>query len=308
MKKPARAVATIGAFFLASQLVAATGVETAGLGHLLLNGGGGESDSYWQKFLELAGGPAAPIVILPTASERPEAGEEYETELREKWKATNVRWLELRTRDDASKPEFVAAIAAARAVFFTGGDQSRITAALLGAPAFDAVRGVFERGGVLGGSSAGLACMSAVMITGEGDFTVLRARAVETKPGLGFVTGAILDQHFVSRQRLNRLLSVALENRLPGLGVDEQTAIWIQPDGTIEVSGERSVVLVDPRRAAVRTVDEELPRFGARGVEVDIYLPGDRFRLDGEPVEPVSLTGAAGTAGAARRPVEQAPG
>ncbi len=287
MRRLASWLVVVGLALRGTSLLA---LEPPARGHLLLNGGGGESDSYWRKFLELAGGAAAPIVILPTASERPEAGAEYETELREKWQATNVRWLPLKSRDDASNPEIVAALAGARAIFFTGGDQSRITGALLGTPAFDAVRGVFERGGVLGGSSAGLACMSEVMITGEGDFTVLRAHAVETKPGLGFVTNAIVDQHFVSRQRLNRLLSVALENRLPGIGVDEQTAIWIQPDGTIEVSGERSVVVVDPRRALVRTIEEERPRFGASGIAVDVYLPGDRFRLDGvaEAEDPAS--------------------
>lgn len=260
----------------------------AASGHLLLNGGGGESDSYWQKWFELAGGKDAPIVVLPTASERPEAGSEYEDELRQKFGATNVRWLPLRAREDASKPEIVAAIAAARAVFFTGGDQSRITAAILGTPSFHAVKSVFERGGLLGGSSAGLACMSQVMITGEGDFTVIRKGAVETKPGLGFVTNAIVDQHFVARQRLNRLLSASFEHGLPGIGVDEQTAIWIAPDGWIEVSGERSVVVVDPRGAAVRSLAEEKPRFGAQGVRLDVYLPGERFRLD--PPAPVSPT------------------
>jgi cyanophycinase len=250
-------------------------------GHLLLNGGGGESDSFWRKFLELAGGPAAPIVVLPTASERPEAGPEYVAELSGKWHATDVRSLPLATRDDAARPEYVTALASARAIFFTGGDQSRIPAALLDTPALAAIRGVFERGGVLAGSSAGLACMSEVMITGAGDFTVLRRGAVETKPGLGFLRGAILDQHFVARQRLNRLLSVALEHGLPGVGVDEETAVWIAPDGTFEVSGERSVVVVDPGRAGVRTAPgEERPRFGARGVALDVYLPGERFRLD----------------------------
>jgi cyanophycinase len=249
----------------------------AGRGHLLLNGGGGETRDFWQKFVDLAGGPGAPIVVLPTASERPEAGIEYVDELRQEWALTDVTSLELRSREDASQPEIVAALSRARGIFFTGGDQSRITGALLDTPAMAAVRKVFESGGVLAGSSAGTACMSEVMITGEGDFGALRAGAVETVRGLGFVENAVVDQHFVTRQRLNRLLSVALETGLPGLGIDEKCALWIAPDGSVEVLGEGSVVLVDPRAAIVRRVHEDRPRFGADGVVLRLLLPGDHL-------------------------------
>jgi cyanophycinase len=255
-------------------------------GHLLLNGGGGEDSSYWPKFFELAGGPEAPIVILPTASERAETGQEYVDEIAALG-FTAVSWLPLRTREDAANPEIVAAIRAARGIFFSGGDQSRITAAILGTPAEAAVREVYERGGVLGGSSAGLACMSAKMLTGEGDFSVLTAGNVELKPGLGYVTDAIVDQHFVARQRQNRLISVVLENpTLLGVGVDERTSIWIRPDRTFEVMGDGWVMIFDARKSAVRTVD----RAGKKALAADalvtrILVAGDRFDLkSGEPV------------------------
>jgi len=249
-------------------------------GHLLLNGGGGEDSSYWPKFFELAGGPEAPIVILPTASERAETGQEYVDEIAALG-FTAVSWLPLKTREDASKPEIVAAIRAARGIFFSGGDQSRITAAILGTPAEAAVREVYERGGVLGGSSAGLACMSAKMLTGEGDFTVLTAGNVELKPGLGYVTDAIVDQHFVARQRQNRLISVVLENpTLLGVGVDERTSIWIRPDRTFEVTGDGWVMIFDARKSSLRTVD----RAGKKALAADafvtrILVAGDRFDL-----------------------------
>jgi cyanophycinase len=248
-------------------------------GHLLLNGGGGETPDFWQRFFVLAGGTDAPVVVLPTASERPEAGPEYVEELMRDYGATAVRWLPLGTAEDGANPELVAAIAAARGVFFTGGDQSRITAALLGTPAMEAVRAVLARGGVLAGSSAGLACMSEVMITGEGNFEVVRAGAVETKPGLGFVTQAVLDQHFVARKRLNRLLSVILERpQLLGIGVDERTAVWFRPDGTAEVLGAGSILVVDARQAALREAPETRD-FGARDVRMHLYLPGESFVL-----------------------------
>jgi cyanophycinase len=267
--------------FVALPVAALAGLAPPGRGHLLLTGGGGEPDAMWTLFFELAGGKDAPIVVLPTASERPEAGSEYVEELATKWGATHVQWLELRTRADADRPDFVATLRAARAIFFTGGDQVRITEAFLGSPALDAVRSVYARGGVLAGTSAGTACMSEVMITGEGDFTVVRAGAVETKTGLGFVTRAIVDQHFVTRQRSNRLLSVVLEHpELPGLGIDEVTTAWFRPDDTVEILGEGSVLVFDATRAAVRRTSEAgKPHLGAHGVILHVLLPGDRYDL-----------------------------
>jgi cyanophycinase len=250
------------------------------LGHLLLNGGGGEADPYWPKFFELAGGKGAPIIILPTASSRDEAGQEYVDELRPMG-ATAVSWLPLRTREDASRPEILAAIAAAKGIFFTGGDQSRITAAILGTPAEAAIRKVYDDGGVVGGSSAGLACMSRVMLTGEGDFELLSAGNVEVKEGLGYVTEAILDQHFIQRQRQNRLISVVLEHpELPGIGVDKQTSIWIRPDRTFEVLGAGWVMIFDARRSRIRR-DRGGPKahLGVDEMVTRILLPGDRFDL-----------------------------
>lgn len=241
----------------------------------------------WTKLFELAGGADAPLVVLPTASERPEAGSEYVADL-QALGATDVRSVEIRARADAFDPERVRELARARGVFFTGGDQNRITAALLGTPALDAIRALFARGGVLAGTSAGLACMSEVMITGEGDFDVIRGGAVATAPGLGFLATAILDQHFVARQRLNRLLSVVIErgDQL-GVGVDERTTLWIDPSLQAEVLGEGSVVILDPRAAAERrAIDEARPRLGIRDLRLHVLLPGDRFDLSARPTDP----------------------
>ncbi len=248
-------------------------------GHLVLNGGGGEADPFWPRIFELAGGKDAAIVILPTASERAETGQEYVDELKALG-ATGMRSIELRTREDAAKPEFLSAIAAAKVIFFTGGDQSKITAAILGTPAEAAIRKVYDDGGVLAGSSAGLACMSRVMLTGEGDFTVLRGGNVEVKEGLGYVTEAILDQHFVARQRQNRLISVVLEHpELPGIGVDEKTAIWIRPDRTFEVLGEGWVMIFDARKSAVRRdAAAEKPKLAADEMITRILVVGRPLR------------------------------
>lgn len=247
-------------------------------GHLLLCGGGGMPDGYWSRFLELAGGKDAPIVVLPTASERPEAGPESVAELAAAG-ASAARWLPLATADDARRPDFVAAIRGARGVFLTGGDQSRITAALVDTPAGEALAGVYASGGVVGGTSAGTACMSDPMITGEGDFTKVVAGGVERKRGLGLVPGVLLDQHFVARQRQNRLLASVLERPdLLGVGVDERTVLWVRPDGLFEVFGERSVEIYDASGAAIRgTAGPAGTPLAADGVRVHVLVDGDRF-------------------------------
>ena len=99
------------------------------VGHLLLLGGSDEPREFWPRFLELAGGSDAPIVVLPTASERPEAGPEYAAELQQQFGAKSVRWLPIYSQADARDERYVAALRAARGIFFTGGDQAKITRA-----------------------------------------------------------------------------------------------------------------------------------------------------------------------------------
>ena len=201
--------------------------------------------------------------------------------------ATNVRSLAIKSRADAGNAEIVEALASARAIFFTGGDQSRITAAILGTAAERAIRDAYDGGAVLGGSSAGLACMSERMITGNGDFTVLTSGNVEVVQGLGYVTEAIIDQHFVARQRQNRLISAVLENPwLLGVGVDERTTIWVKPDRTFEVLGEGWVMVFDARKSVIRRhVTNERSNLAADALVTRILLRGDRFDLKtGEPI------------------------
>jgi cyanophycinase len=277
-----RLAVLLGATLLAGTLPAADDPSPAAAsGHLLLIGGGERPAVVLARFVELAGGPDARILVLPTASELPDIGEVYARELAERGGARAVEELPLRSRADASRPELVARIAAADGLFFTGGDQSRITAALAGTPAGEAVTAAFRRGAAIGGSSAGTACMSPWMLTGEGDFESVRPGGVELVPGLGLADGTILDQHFLVRGRFNRLLAAVLEHPdLVGVGVDEATAVWIRPDQSFEVIGERQVLVVDARGTAPRRADAGAgDRFGADGVRLHLLLPGDRFDL-----------------------------
>jgi cyanophycinase len=276
------------AFGLVLSVVAPLGAAPTG-GHLVLIGGGERPPEVMRAFVRLAGGPAAPIVLIPTASEDPTAGPERATEFREQWGCTDVSVLEVRSCADASRPDYVAAAERARGIYFLGGDQTRIVNAFAGSPVLAAIERAFRGGAALGGTSAGTACMSPLMITGEGDFDVVTADNVELWPGLGFFRGVIVDQHFVARRRQNRLLAVILEHpALLGVGVDEETAVWVRPDGTFEVLGRGTVTVIDAGDAAVVRAPGAAGHdvLGGHGLRLDLLVAGDGYDLVSRSVVP----------------------
>jgi cyanophycinase len=172
-------------------------------------------------------------------------------------------------------------------VWFSGGDQNRHTAALKDTPVEAALHRLYRSGAVLGGTSAGAAIMSAVMLTGDekrpgGDrpsresYITIDRENIVTAPGFGFLDNAIVDQHFVRRKRHNRLLSLVFEHReLIGVGIDEATALVVRPDGTWQVIGTSSVVVYDPRGAAITNPAD--PVLGGAGLRMHILPPGSTF-------------------------------
>ena len=249
-------------------------------GHLVLIGGGRRPAAVMSTFLALSGGPSARILVVPTASELPDTVEAYRKELGALG-ATNVAGLDVRSRLDAQRKALVEEVEAAAGLFFSGGDQRRIVAALRDTPVGDAIAAAWRRGATIGGTSAGTACMSPVMLTGEGDPKVLRSGNVQLSPGLGLFPGAVLDQHFIARQRQNRLMSVVLEHpQLLGIGIDEGAAVWLRPDGTFQVLGEGSVVVYDADGATgTRGRGDGPALLGVRNLRTHVLIPGDVFDL-----------------------------
>ena len=248
-------------------------------GHLVLNGGGSKPDVVMEKFITLAGGSGASIVVFPTASEESDTGEYYVT-LFSSYGSENVVEAAVHSKEDAGDLKLARMVRKAGGIWFSGGDQRRITKTLLDTPVGGAIREAYEHGAVVGGTSAGTACQSPLMITGDGDFTVINADNVELWEGFGFFDGVIVDQHFVARRRHNRLVSVVLENpKLLGVGVDEATAVWVRPDGTFEVLGDGWVVVYDASQATItRSRQNRLGKpLGVHGLITHVLLPGDVF-------------------------------
>ncbi len=262
-------------------------------GHLVLIGGGKRPAAVMAKFIELAGGPTARILVVPTASELPDTVEVYRKELASLG-ATNVAGLDVRTRFDAQRKALVEEVGKAGGIFFAGGDQRRIVVALGDTPVGKAIEEAYRHGAVIGGTSAGTACMSPVMMTGEGNFKVISSKNVELSPGLGLFPGTILDQHFLARQRQNRLMAVVLEYpRFLGIGIDEGTAVWLRPDETFQVLGESSVVVYDAAATTVTRAPGDGPvLLGARNLRTHVLIPGDVFDVAVRSVVPPSAPGA----------------
>lgn len=204
-----------------------------------------------------AGGSKARVLVLGWASSEPDAAAVLADEMRPFGPAS----LDA-IASTASAAGFERLLSSATGVFFTGGDQVRLMAAVDALGLAERLRGMSKAGVVLGGTSAGTAVMSPVMITGEGDFTRIDAAKVATAPGLGLLPDTIVDQHFIKRQRQNRLFGLVSANPgVLGLGVDEDTALLV--DGSVaECVGATAVMAVTSPRPGAWQV--ELVPSGAR--------------------------------------------
>lgn len=222
---------------------------------LVIVGGGERPAAALARFVLWAGGAASRVLIVPWASGEPKAScdailEELRPHAPGAASCAPFAPLDAQGKagrlDVASKASFLAELASSTGVFFTGGDQARIMDVLADAELLRAVRERHAQGVVFGGTSAGAAAMSSPMITGEGDFTVIDGDRVGVREGLGLVPGLIIDQHFVKRQRENRLFGLVLKHQdLRGIGIDEDTAILVTGGRHVEVVGKGPVLLVD---------------------------------------------------------------
>jgi cyanophycinase len=200
-------------------------------GSLVICGGGPVAPEIRARFVELAGGPDARLVVIPTASR---VRDPEPSGVMEPWKGYRVASLGVlhtRSREEADNTEFVRPLAEATGVWIAGGFQESLTRVYLGTEVERLLQKVLARGGVIGGTSAGAAVMSRVMIAGGRD----EARVAR---GFDLLPGAVIDQHFLKRNRLRRLLGVVSRRPdLLGLGIDEQTAL------VVDVRARRARVL-----------------------------------------------------------------
>jgi len=217
-------------------------------GYLIPIGGaeGRKKDSaILERFVELCGGEEARILIIPTASLMAETGPEY-MKLFESFGARAVN-MPVEHREECFNDALIDKLEKATGIFITGGNQLRLSTILGGTPVARTIRRRNAEGVHLAGTSAGAAIMPEHMIAGGRSGPSPRESGVELAPGLGLTNRVIIDQHFNQRGRMGRLLAALSFNPfVSGLGIDENTAGFIDPDGNMEVIGRGTVTVVDP--------------------------------------------------------------
>ncbi|MBZ2207681.1 cyanophycinase [Massilia soli] len=281
----------LAGFFL---LLVAVSAQAAAKGSLVIAGGALRADNavVWQRIVALAGGQGARIAVIPAAAGNPErSGKQLVQTLSRYGAAAFVLPVAPRLPGDVRKaandPALAAAVRSAGGVYFSGGDQGRITQALRNPDGsnslvLDAVWEMYRRGGVIAGTSAGAAIMSSTMFYEAGSVLATLQNGVEDgreiAPGLGFVGNELfIDQHLLIRGRFARMLPVMVKKgyRL-GLGIDENTAAVVGPDRQLEVIGYKGALLLDLARA---TVDRQQTAFNVSNVAISYLDHGDRLDL-----------------------------
>mgnify|MGYP000270557409 CR=1 FL=1 len=229
-------------------------------GYLVAIGGAEDKTSelaILSRVFSLATGRNKEVAVIATASGIPEETlPAYETVFT-RLGASRVHLLPVPTREEGDEKANVRAIEASDVIFFTGGDQLRLTYVLGGSRLLDAIRKRFEAGAVVAGTSAGAMALCQTMIY-NGDATgAVRKGGVNMSSGLGFVDGLIIDTHFLERGRFTRLMEVGTTNPNDlGVGLGEDAAVIVHPDGMLEAAGPGHVILIDSRDLALSNVAE----------------------------------------------------
>ena len=241
-----------------------------------------------ERFVALAGGKKAQIVVVPTASETPEEmGQEY-IDVFGKMGAKSVDVLDIKEREDANADPALGMLGEATGIFMIGGAQARLVALIGGTLAMECIRLRNAEGVVVAGTSAGASILASHMmlggtgLAGNSGSAAARKHMVELVAGFRLLQDIIVDQHFSQRGRMGRLLAAYAANPgLLGVGLDEDTAVLIDREGMLEVLGTGMVTIVDGRNATSDYFEREV---GEVLTVVDSHLfvlgPGRRFDLD----------------------------
>lgn len=259
-----------------------------------------DNNKIWDELLELCGGAGARIAVFPTASDFPlRNGNDLVDHLNEMGAdaflvPVGIKDFEKDYKDAVDDPKLIEQVTQAQGVFFIGGEQARIRDALLtkngGRTAMcEAVWNVYNKGGVVAGSSAGAAIMSRIMYRDAEHVLATMLNGVawgrEVDHGLGFLPRDwFVDQHFLVRGRLGRSLVAMHGHKIPyGVGIDEDTALIVEPDGNARVVGYRGVVVIDLTDAKA---DEKVEGFNLKNVRLGYIGHGDRLNLRTREITP----------------------
>jgi cyanophycinase len=234
------------------------------------------------------------VVTTVAAKEHERVFEEYRKALRA-CGIKHIAHLKVENRQEAADAEKASVLDRAKGVFFTGGDQLRITSQIGDSLVFHRISDIYNEGGVIVGTSSGASAMCETMIvTGDSEESHKVGSALHMAPGLGLIAGVVIDQHFAERGRIGRLLGAIAQNpRNIGLGLDEKTAIVVENERAFQVIGDGAVYVVDCAGVSDSNIAE-----GAQGETMSIYdvklhLLSEGERFDLQTRRPATLQRAA---------------
>ena len=228
-------------------------------------------------------GESGKLVVATVASQLPnEMWEEYETVFRSLG-VRHVHKLSIERREEAKSAQKRKILDDATAVFFTGGDQLRITSQLGDTPVYERLDEIYHAGGLIAGTSAGASVVcETMMVGGEGNDSHRIGTGLRMAPGLGFLKGVIVDQHFAERGRMGRLLGAVSQNpRILGIGIDENTAILVTGQRTFRVFGDGAVYVLDGSTVSYSNITEAQVEktLSIYDVKLHVLTQGDTFDL-----------------------------
>lgn len=222
------------------------------------------------------------LLVATIATEYPkEAANKYKNVFGE-LKVKNIKVLDISERREAFEESNSDLIREAALIFFTGGDQLRITSLIGGTPIYDALKRSCEDGAIIVGTSAGASVMSDTMIVQGEDEDSPRKCTLKMAPGIGLINDVIIDQHFAQRGRIGRLLTGIAQNpEVLGIGIDENTAIVVSNSGIVEVVGEGAVYFIDGSGITYTNVSELYADeiLSMHNVKLHILTDGNKFNL-----------------------------
>ncbi len=226
------------------------------------------------------------LILASIASQLPdEVWQEYR-KLFHDLGVKNIEHLTIDSHEDALSSKKLSILDKAKCVFFTGGDQVKITSKIGGTPIMNKITEIYKKGGIIAGTSAGAAIMGKIMLVGGENGESHKVGNWMMAPGLGFVDNIIVDQHFAQRGRIGRLLgAVALNPGVIGVGIDEDTSIIIK-DSSFKVLGTNAVYVIDGRYVTTTNVSEAAAEntMSMHDIRLHILAEGQGFNLNSRQV------------------------
>ena len=251
----------------------------------------GNDPDILERFIRVSGGESADIVVIPAASRVHETGQRYEKIFKDLG-ARQVTVMDFDTRRDCQEAGRLKRLEEATGIFFTGGNQLRLTTLLGGTPVARLIRVRNAHGVTVGGTSAGASILSEHMIAFGDEGSAVISGSVRLAPGLGLTNRFIIDQHFRQRDRLGRLITALAYNPFAvGIGLDEDTAAFIGPDETLEVFGSGGITIVDASDVSFSSIADivEGQPVCMLGLRLHILVAGATFNLHTRIAEPGGL-------------------